>query len=86
VSRSIEGKGSPFRFYSQGAKALEKSGIHPVLVQQAGVGDAEDLEYIQFLVGGMTMSKASSAFKFSGPTGSTNGQRTARVEKVAQKS
>jgi hypothetical protein len=80
------------------AKALKKSGIHSVLVRQACVGDAEDLEYTQFLVGGMT-SKASSAFKFSGLTGSTNGhfggfqssgtvkwRRTAWVEKVADKS
>jgi hypothetical protein len=80
------------------AKALKKSGIHSVLVQQACVGDDEDLEYTRFLVGGMT-SKASTAFKFSGLTGSTNGhfggfqssgtvkwRRTARAEKVSQKS
>ena len=80
------------------AKALKDSGIHSVLVRQACVGDAEDVEYTQFLVGGMT-SKASSAFKFSGLTGSTNGhfggfqasgtvkwQRTARAEKVTDMS
>jgi hypothetical protein len=81
------------------AKTLKSAGIHSVLVQQACVGDAEDLEYTQFLVGGMT-SKASSAFKFTGLTGSTNGhfggvqssgtvkwRRTAiRAEKVTPKS
>lgn len=81
------------------AKALKKSGIHSVVVQQACIGDIEDLKYTQFVVGGMT-SKASSAFQFSGLTGSTNGhfggfqssatvkwQRvTARAEKVTAKS
>jgi hypothetical protein len=58
----------------QQVKALLKNkvGIHSVLVQHACVGDAEDLEYTRFVVSGMT-SKASSEFKFSGLTGSTNG-------------
>ena len=42
------------------------------VVMKACVGDVEDLEYAQFLVNGLT-SKASSEFKFSGLTGSTNG-------------
>mmetsp|Transcript_43293 Transcript_43293/g.104888 ORF Transcript_43293/g.104888 Transcript_43293/m.104888 type:complete len:349 (-) Transcript_43293:654-1700(-) len=47
-------------------------GCNSILVRKACVGDQEDLEYTQFVVGGMT-SKASSEFKFSGLTGSTNG-------------
>jgi hypothetical protein len=43
-----------------------------VMIRRACVGDSEDLEYAQFLVGGLT-SKASSEFKFTGLTGSTNG-------------
>ena len=54
------------------AKELKKLGCASILIRQACVGDSEDLEYAQFLVGGMT-SKASSEFKFSGLTGSTNG-------------
>lgn len=47
-------------------------GCGSVLIKDACVGDAEDMEYTQFCVGGVT-SKASSEFKFSGLTGSTNG-------------
>jgi len=53
-------------------KNLKKVGCGSVLVPSAIVGDAEDLPYAQFLVDGFT-SKASSEFKFSGLTGSTNG-------------
>jgi hypothetical protein len=53
-------------------RELKKSGCVSILVQSACVGDAEDLEYTRFLVDGMT-SKASSEFKFTGLTGSTNG-------------
>ncbi|KAL3939623.1 MAG: hypothetical protein SGBAC_005693 [Bacillariaceae sp.] len=53
-------------------KDLKKVGCGSVLVQSAIVGDAEDLPYAQFLVEGLT-SKASSEFKFTGLTGSTNG-------------
>jgi hypothetical protein len=51
---------------------LKKAGCASILVRSACVGDAEDLEYTRFLVDGLT-SKASSEFKFSGLTGSTNG-------------
>ena len=54
------------------AKELKKLGVGSILVQNACVGDSEDLEYSSFVVGGMT-SKASSEFSFSGLTGSTNG-------------
>lgn len=53
-------------------KALKKVGCGSVLVKSAIVGDAEDLPYAQFVADGFT-SKASSEFKFSGLTGSTNG-------------
>lgn len=48
------------------------AGFASILVRGACVGDAEDLEYARFVVDGLT-SKASSEFKFSGLTGSTNG-------------
>jgi hypothetical protein len=54
------------------AKQCKTQGSGSILVRNACVGDAEDLEYAQFCVGGVT-SKASSEFKFSGLTGSTNG-------------
>lgn len=53
-------------------KNLKKVGCGSVMVRSAIVGDAEDLPYAQFLVDGLT-SKASSEFKFTGLTGSTNG-------------
>ena len=53
-------------------KSKVELGCTSILVRKACVGDQEDLEYTQFVVGGMT-SKASSEFKFSGLTGSTNG-------------
>lgn len=53
-------------------KEYKKMGCASIFVRRACVGDAEDLEYAQFLVGGFT-SKASSEFKFTGLTGSTNG-------------
>jgi hypothetical protein len=53
-------------------KARADWGCSSALVRDACVGDTEDLEYAQFVVNGMT-SKASSEFKFSGLTGSTNG-------------
>ena len=56
---------------SQG-KQLKALGVASILVNEACVGDAEDMEYSRFLVEGLT-SKASSEFKFSGLTGSTNG-------------
>ena len=56
---------------SQG-KQLKTLGVASILVNEACVGDAEDMEYSRFLVEGLT-SKASSEFKFSGLTGSTNG-------------
>lgn len=51
---------------------LKKAGCASVFIRKAIVGDAEDLEYAQFAVGGLT-SKASSEFNFSGLTGSANG-------------
>jgi hypothetical protein len=57
----------------QRGKHYQKTyGCSSVLIQNACVGDGEDVEYSQFLVHGLT-SKASSEFKFSGLTGSTNG-------------
>jgi hypothetical protein len=53
-------------------RELKRLGCASVFVRQACVGDGEDLEYAQFLVGALT-SKASSEFSFSGLTGSTNG-------------
>lgn len=53
-------------------KAYKSIGCGSILIREAVVGDSEDLEYTQFLVCGLT-SKASSEFKFSGLTGSTNG-------------
>lgn len=53
-------------------KAYKNLGCGSIVAMRACVGDSEDLEYTQFLVGGLT-SKASSEFKFSGLTGSTNG-------------
>jgi len=53
-------------------KKYKGMGCASIFVRQACVGDAEDLEYAQFLVGRFT-SKASSEFKFTGLTGSTNG-------------
>jgi hypothetical protein len=53
-------------------KDFKKLGCASVMIRRACVGDSEDLEYAQFLVGGLT-SKASSEFKFTGLTGSTNG-------------
>lgn len=53
-------------------KQLQSQGCGSILVRNAVVGDSEDMEYAQFCVGGLT-SKASSEFKFSGLTGSTNG-------------
>lgn len=54
------------------AKQCKTLGCGSIMVRKACVGDSEDLEYAQFCVGGVT-SKASSEFKFSGLTGSTNG-------------
>ena len=51
---------------------LKKAGCASIFIRKAIVGDAEDLEYAQFAVGGLT-SKASSEFNFSGLTGSANG-------------
>ncbi len=53
-------------------KEFKSMGCASVFVKKACVGDKEDIEYSSFLVGGLT-SKASSEFKFSGLTGSTNG-------------
>jgi hypothetical protein len=53
-------------------RELKRLGYAAVFVRHACVGDGEDLEYAQFLVGALT-SKASSEFSFSGSTGSTNG-------------
>jgi hypothetical protein len=54
------------------AKAYKRiGGIHSILVQNAIVGDGEDLEYARYVVAGMT-SKASSEFKMSTMTGSTS--------------
>ena len=53
-------------------KQLKSSGVASILMREACVGDAEDIEYSRFAVEGLT-SKASSEFKFSGLTGSTNG-------------
>ena len=53
-------------------KEFKSMGCASIFVKKAIVGDKEDIEYSSFLVGGLT-SKASSEFKFSGLTGSTNG-------------
>ncbi len=53
-------------------KTYKTRGCGSILVRKACVGDLEDTEYAQFCVSGFT-SKASSEFKFSGLTGSTNG-------------
>jgi hypothetical protein len=53
-------------------KEYKTRGCGSILVRNACIGDSEDTEYAQFCVGGFT-SKASSEFKFSGLTGSTNG-------------
>eukprot|EP00536_Pseudo-nitzschia_multiseries_P007119 jgi/Psemu1/304612/fgenesh1_kg.163_\ len=53
-------------------KEFKSMGCASVVVKQACVGDKEDIEYASFVVSGLT-SKASSEFKFSGLTGSTNG-------------
>jgi len=53
-------------------KEYKQKGCGSIFVRRACVGDTEDLEYARFLVGGLT-SKASSEFKFTGLTGSTNG-------------
>jgi len=53
-------------------KEFKAMGCSSVLVEQACVGDKEDIDYASFLVSGLT-SKASKEFKFSGLTGSTNG-------------
>ena len=46
--------------------------VHAILLKNAIVGDAEDLEYVSFVVDGLTKKK-SSTFNMSGLTGSTNG-------------
>jgi hypothetical protein len=48
------------------------SAVHGIVVQQAIVGDGEDLEYCTFCVERLT-KKQSSTFNMSGLTGSTNG-------------
>mmetsp|Transcript_18887 Transcript_18887/g.31229 ORF Transcript_18887/g.31229 Transcript_18887/m.31229 type:complete len:294 (-) Transcript_18887:158-1039(-) len=54
-------------------KELKALGVvTAVLLQQACVGDNEDLEYANFCVDGLT-KKRSSTFNMSGLTGSTNG-------------
>ncbi|KAG7342894.1 hypothetical protein IV203_020839 [Nitzschia inconspicua] len=53
-------------------RRLKTLGCSSIFIRDACVGDGEDIEYTQFVVNGMT-SKASSEFKFSGLTGSTNG-------------
>ena len=52
--------------------AAAKETMHAVVVQEACVGHAQDLEYATFLVDGLT-KKRSSTFNMSGLTGSTNG-------------
>lgn len=54
------------------AKELKTAGCTSILLQKAIVGDAEDLEYANFAVDGMTKKK-SSQFNMTGLTGSTNG-------------
>jgi hypothetical protein len=46
--------------------------IHGLIIENACVGDNEDLKYTNFVVGGLT-KKASSTFAMTGLTGSTNG-------------
>jgi hypothetical protein len=46
--------------------------IHGLIIENACVGDNEDLKYTNFVVGGLT-KKASSTFEMTGLTGSTNG-------------
>lgn len=53
-------------------KEYKDIGCASIFVRRACVGDAEDLEYAQYLVSKFT-SKASTEFKFTGLTGSTNG-------------
>jgi hypothetical protein len=52
------------------AKAFK--GVTAILLEQACVGDQEDIEYATFAVDGLT-KKRSSTFNMSGLTGSTNG-------------
>ena len=48
------------------------SKINGLLIDDACVGDEEDMKYTTFVVGGLT-KKASSTFAMTGLTGSTNG-------------
>jgi hypothetical protein len=57
---------------SMGKEWKQSLGCSSVVVKQVCVGDSEDIMYVQFLVNGLT-SKASTEFKFTGLTGSTNG-------------
>jgi hypothetical protein len=53
-------------------RELAAAGCKAVLVQEACVGDSEDLHYTDFCIKGLT-SKASSEFKITGMTGHVNG-------------
>merc|ERR1712071_320382 len=64
-------------------KALKKLGVASILVREACIGDAEDVEYSTFVVNGLT-SKASSEFQLTGLTGSTNGHFGGVAEKGAK--
>jgi len=57
--------------------------ICSILVQNAAVGDGEDLEYAEFVVSGLTKKK-SSTFNMSGLTGSTNGHFGGVASSVAK--
>ena len=54
------------------AKDLRERGVTAIVLENAIVGDNEDMEYATFAVQGMT-KKRSSTFNMSGLTGSTNG-------------
>ena len=56
----------------QQGKELRALGITSVLLDEACVGDGEDVEYTSFAINGLT-KKRSSTFNMSGLTGSTNG-------------
>ncbi|KAI2510385.1 hypothetical protein MHU86_3958 [Fragilaria crotonensis] len=56
----------------QQGKELRALGVTSVLLEDACVGDGEDVEYTSFAINGLTKKK-SSTFNMSGLTGSTNG-------------
>jgi hypothetical protein len=56
----------------QQGKELRALGVTSILLDEACVGDGEDVAYTSFAINGLTKKK-SSTFNMSGLTGSTNG-------------